>query len=215
MRGRRLTQLVRVAGLATMVVVASASCGDVVRGGRGQSFLIIEKIEAASGATGNVGQTLASDVLTFVEQQIGGQTVRVPTVFEDTGTAQLKMFIKDIGNPGAPAGPTIINEVTITRFRVVYKRADGRNTPGVDVPYPFDGGVTQNVTNQGALIGPFTIVRVQAKLEAPLKALAGNGGATAIFTIAEVTFFGHDQAGNAVSVTGLISINFSDWGDPS
>ena len=36
-----------------------------------------------------------------------------------------------------------------------------------------------------------------------------------ISTIAEVTFYGRDQAGNEISVTGLLSINFGDFGDPS
>jgi hypothetical protein len=58
------------------------------------------------------------------------------------------------------------------------------------------------------------LVRAQAKLEAPLKALAGGGGSIIISTIAQVTFYGRDQAGNDVSVTGQISVNFADWGDP-
>ena len=61
----------------------------------------------------------------------------------------------------------------------------------------------------------FDLVRVQAKLEPPLKNLAAGGAQNVISTIAEVTFFGRDQAGNEVSVTGSISVNFSDWGDPS
>ena len=28
----------------------------------------------------------------------------------------------------------------MTRYRVEFRRTDGRNTPGVDVPYGFDGG---------------------------------------------------------------------------
>ena len=61
----------------------------------------------------------------------------------------------------------------------------------------------------------FTIVRVQAKLEAPLSTLAGyNGGALVISTIADVTFFGKDQTGRDVTVSGSMSINFADWADP-
>jgi hypothetical protein len=33
--------------------------------------------------------------------------------------------------------------------------------------------------------------------------------------MAEITFYGQDQNGNSVSVTGSISVNFADWGDPS
>ena len=35
-----------------------------------------------------------------------------------------------------------------------------------------------------------------------------------ISTIAEVTFYGHDQTGREVQVQGLTSVNFADWGDP-
>ena len=98
-------------------------------------------------------------------------------------------------------------------------RSDGRNTPGVDVPFGFDGGVTLTVDDTGGAAA-FTLVRVQAKLEAPLLALRRPsglppGGASVISTLAQITFYGADQAGRAVSVTGTISVNFADWADPS
>jgi hypothetical protein len=80
---------------------------------------------------------------------------------------------------------------------------------GVDVPYAFDSGVT--VTVDGAATVPFTLVRAQAKHEAPLKALAGHGGAQHINTVARVTFYGRDQSGREVSVTGNIEVSFADW----
>ena len=46
---------------------------------------------------------------------------------------------------------------------------------------------------------------------APLQALRFGGGALAISTIARVTFYGHDQTGREVSVTGNIEVNFADW----
>ena len=79
------------------------------------------------------------------------------------------------------------------------------------MPYPFDGGVTFSVLDIGA--ATFAIVRGQAKLEPPLLALWGKGGAAVISTIAEITFFGHDQTGAEVSAVGRISVNFADWGD--
>jgi hypothetical protein len=33
-------------------------------------------------------------------------------------------------------------------------------------------------------------------------------------TIAEVTFYGADQAGRAVQVVGRIGVNFANWSDP-
>ena len=104
--------------------------------------------------------------------------------------------------------------ITVTRYHVDFRRTDGRATPGVDVPYPFDGAATGTFdANGGALT--FALVRAQAKLEEPLKALRGGGGAILLSVIADVTFYGHDQNGNAVSVTGQISVNFADWGDPT
>jgi hypothetical protein len=84
----------------------------------------------------------------------------------------------------------------------------------VDVPYGFDGAMTVTVKDTEA-VANFNLVRVQSKQEAPLQALTGGGGANAISTIAEITFYGKDQAGRDVSVTGRIGVNFADWGDPS
>jgi hypothetical protein len=194
-----------------LCVLLCGSCGTVVRQGRGASYLIIDVLSAASGATpGEFGNVLQSDVITNVTVPGGGVA---PTFFEDNGQALFRLALKDIGTP---SGPTTNNEITITGYRVTFTRADGRNTPGVDVPYPFDGAATGTVKVGGVQTTlQFVIVRAQAKLEAPLAALRGMGGAVIISTIAEVTFYGHDQVGNQVSVTGTISVNFADWADPS
>jgi hypothetical protein len=96
---------------------------------------------------------------------------------------------------------------------VKYVRSDGRNTQGVDVPFEFDGAMTLTVGADSAK-ATMTLVRVQSKSEAPLQALVGSFGPS-ISTIAEVTFYGKDQAGRDVSVVGKISVNFADWQDPS
>ena len=194
-----------------LCVLLCGSCGTVVRQGRGASYLIIDMLSAASGATpGEFGNVLQSDVITNVTVPGGGVA---PTFFEDNGQALFRLALKDIGTP---SGPTTNNEITITSYRVTFTRADGRNTPGVDVPYPFDGAATGTVKVGGVQTTlQFVIVRAQAKLEAPLAALRGMGGAVIISTIAEVTFYGHDQVGNQVNVTGTISVNFADWADPS
>ena len=91
-------------------------------------------------------------------------------------------------------------------------RADGRNTPGVDVPYPFDGAMTVTVRT-GEVTAGFELVRHIAKLEAPLQAL-GQEREWNISTITEVTFFGFDQTGREVSVTGRLLVNFANFADP-
>jgi hypothetical protein len=82
---------------------------------------------------------------------------------------------------------------------------------GVDVPFAFDSGVTQTIAAGGSASVPFTLVRIQAKLEAPLQALGGHRGQLVISTIAHVTFYGHDQNGRDVSVEGNIEVDFADW----
>ena len=186
--------------LALALAVTSVSCGDVVRQGRGSSYLIIQRLEGARGGAQSIVFTgvLRSDV-----QTNGG-------VFEDNGRVGLRLAMKDVT---LPTGPTSNNAVTVTRYRVDFKRSDGRNTPGVDVPYGFDGGMTLTVSDSSPVEGVFTLVRAQAKLEAPLMTLVNLGGGVAIATLADVTFYGRDQAGNEVSITGTISVNFADWGD--
>lgn len=197
-RLRRLTTALGAAG----IMLGSVSCGDVTQQGRSPSILIIDALEAASGATpAQFGGFLHSDV-----QTNGG-------IFNDIGQATLRVMLKDPGNPGAPSGPSNLNAVTVNRYRIEYRRADGRNRPGVDVPYPIDGAITATITAQPLDAG-FEIVRHHAKLEPPLLGLRGLGGSVLISTIGEITFYGRDQVGNEVKATGTITVDFGDFADP-
>lgn len=199
--------------IGTAAVLASAGCGETARAGRSSAILIIGAIEAASGADPTrFGNVLNSDVETLVQTTVNGQTVRVPTVFNDPATVTLRAEMK---NPLAPTSPGALNDITITRYQVRFRRSDGRNTPGVDVPYGFDGAFTITVPVSGSAQGGFDIVRHQNKREPPLSNMKGGGGAQLLTVIAEVTFYGTDQAGNEVSATGALSINFADFGDPT
>ena len=123
----------------------------------------------------------------------------------------LRLSPKDIGQPGAPTTPSTNNEVTVTRVHVAYRRTDGRNIQGVDVPYAFDTATTGTVPATGLATLGFILVRNTAKQESPLIQLETNG--IIISTIADVTFFGHDQVGNDISVTGSIGVDFGNFGD--
>jgi hypothetical protein len=198
--GRAALAAVAVAALAT------AACSDKVLQGKGSSYLVIDELAAGQGGSASTtfSTLLQSDVLTN-----GG-------VFEDSGRVTLHIAMKDVvGNPYTPSvgtEPTANNFITVNRYHVDFVRSDGRNVQGVDVPYSVDGAVTGTITtSQTQLV--FPLVPVQRKLEAPLRALRNGGGAVAIMTVASVTFYGFDQTGNAVAVTGLISVNFADWAD--
>jgi hypothetical protein len=192
LRGRS-ARLAAAAAVAVASVVASGCGSETLRQSTASSYLVILHLGADDDAV-----ALRSDVRTN-----GG-------ILEDNGVVRMSASMKDVTNP---AGPSDNNAITINRYRVTYRRTDGRNNPGVDVPYAFDGATTFTVFPGNTVEVPFVLVRVQAKVEAPLSALAGSGGAAVISTIADVTFYGRDQTGREVSITGSISVNFADWAD--
>lgn len=198
---RRVTVRHRSLAAAALVAAAATACGDFVRQGRSPVMLVIDRLEAASGADDSptFGGTLQSDVVTVVDGS--------STIFSDSGRVSFRLVMKDIS-----VAPTGINTVTVNRYRVVFRRADGRNTPGVDVPFPFDSAVTFTVVPGTVATSTFELVRHVAKAEAPLGALEFS--AVVISTIADVTFFGRDQAGNEVSTTGSIGVQFGNFADP-
>ena len=190
------------------VTLTGVSCGELTRQGQSASYVIVTELVAASGAEPEeFGGTLFSDVITMVEVE----NVRVPTVFADLGRVTMQLALKDPGPPSSPNAPTANNFITINRYRVTFTRADGRNTPGVDVPFGFDGAVTFTV-GAGAVTHSFELVRHIAKQEAPLRALASSE--VVIATIADVTFYGHDQTGREVSAQGRLLVQFGNFGDP-
>ena len=189
----------RIRTALVLSILLVTSCSKAIRTGQSPGYLIMTSLQGAPGLTGTFGSTLASDVLN-VNATTGAQSIA-----SDRGQASLQLAMKDPTGPG----PTDVNSITVTQYHVEYIRSDGRNVQGVDVPFAFDGAVT--VTVAGSASVPFTLVRIQAKQEAPLSALAFSGGANTITTIARVTFYGHDQNGREVSVTGNIEVTFSDW----
>ena len=211
MRTRNPFTTVARAALAAACLFSASGCGgELLRTGRAPVYLVVTRVIAAAGGGSGAGDSsfLLSDVQTLVDTTINGQTVKVPTVFNDNVTIDVRIEAK---NPQFPT--TAINSVTMTRYRVVFRRTDGRNAPGTDVPYPFDGALTATISESASL--SFEIVRHQAKLEPPLKNLAGFGGLGFISTIAEITLWGRDQNGNEVVANANLEVHFGDFGDES
>jgi hypothetical protein len=181
----------------------TAGCGKYVRDqGRSPVQVLVTSLQAAAGADSSTfGVPLLSDVITD------------NTVLNDLGQVTMELILKDPGQTGTTASPSSLNQVTINRYHVSYRRADGRNTEGVDVPYGFDSAVTFTIPSSGSVTSVFELVRHDAKMEAPLRALVANG--IVITTIADVTFYGRDLAGNEVSATGSIQVDFGNFADPS
>jgi hypothetical protein len=189
-------KLLPLASVACMAVL-TAACSDFITQDRSSVTLIIDALEAASGAQDSpkFAGTLQSDVDT------GG------TVFSDSGRVTMRLIMKDPAEIG-----TAVNAVTINRYRVEFRRADGRRTPGVDVPHPFDSAITFTVAPGSTVTAGFELIRHVAKLEAPLLGLTNNP--VIISTVADVTFFGRDQAGRELSTSGSIGIQFGNFADP-
>jgi hypothetical protein len=183
--GGRVVMALALAGTLTL-----ASCSKAIRTGQSSSYLVITTLTGGPQNDATVESDVVSDE---------------GSIFSDVGEAAFLLQMKDNGG----LGPSPANAITLTQYRVEYIRSDGRNTPGVDVPFPFTSGVTTTISGEGGI--GFTLVRTQAKEEAPLRALRFGGGARAISVIARVTFYGHDQTGREVSVTGNIDVTFADW----
>jgi len=196
-------KLTKTSAVVVTVILASlsAGCGQYIRGDRAPVILRIESLLAGEGGSPqNFNGTLRSDVRTN------------GSIFDDMGRVIIALLLKDPGSAGVTTGPTAMNSVTITGYRVTFRRTDGRNTPGVDVPFPFESAVTFTVLQDAASSVTFELIRHTSKAEPPLAGLVGS--LVIISTIADVTFFGHDQAGNKVSVTGSIGVLFGDFADP-
>jgi hypothetical protein len=191
------------------LLVATSTCGEVVREGRAPVYLVIDSLQGAQGnKPATLGNPLTSDVITNVTTPAPcSEATPCPTVFNDLGSVVFRLVAKDVS-----VAPTSNNQVRITQYHVAYRRADGRNTPGVDVPFGFDGAITGTVPPAGTATFGFELVRSVAKSETPLVQLVSNAGVL-INAIADVTFYGRDQVGNDISAAGSISIEFGNFGD--
>jgi len=209
MNTSRVSSIVARLAVGAVCVLASTSCGsELLRTSRAPVYLVVLNTSAASSNSGSASAFLQSDVQTLVDGTVNGQPTKVPTIFSDNAVVTLRV---DPKNPTVET--TLINAVTLTRYHVNYRRTDGRNAPGVDVPYPIDGGLGVTIDAGKSQDVTFEIVRHQAKLEPPLRNLVSVGGLGFISTIAEITFFGRDQNGNEVTTTALMDVQFGDFAD--
>ncbi len=162
-----------------------------------RTILVIDSIDALDPDGNPVGE-LYSDVC-------AGTSLGC-TVTNDNAlvvmTARVENAFRDFGKFG---------DFIIDRYRVTYIRADGRNVPGVDVPYAFDAASSFRVPGNITVSHQIMVVRPQAKLEPPLSELAYGGGAVVLSVLAQIDFYGADIEGRAVEVRGSLDITFADY----
>jgi len=195
---------------AIVLVAATSACGDVIRQGKAPVVIVVDSFKGAPGGgfgANTCTDTLRSDVVVnAVSPAPCTPAAPCPTIYDDSGQVTMHLAPKDIA-----IEPTSNNQVTISRYHVTFRRADGRNTQGVDVPFGFDGSVTGTIPPTGTVTLSFELVRHVAKDESPLVQLRTSPNI--INTLADVTFYGTDLVGNAVTASASMSIEFGNFGD--
>ena len=186
----------RIAVLLSAFLVL-VSCNPVEDDSESASMLLVDNLLGRDTA-GKAGNFLQSDVITK------------GSIFADTATATLRAVTVD---PDPLLGTSPYNDIVLTRYIVSYSRTDGRNAPGVDVPYPFEGSLSTVVKAGSQSTISFVIVREVAKIEPPLIGLADLGEEMVLACTAKVEFYGHDNVNKTVKATGYLTIYFANYAD--
>jgi hypothetical protein len=164
----------------------------------------IVSMTVSQGEQGGAGEAVTD---LFSDVCFANEEVPPCSTFNDNGIVTMIAFPKDGAQPSSS-----INSVTFTRYRVTFIRADGRNVPGVDVPYAFDGAINFTVpVGGGEVERGFLLVRHQAKAESPLRELTQAEAVLSV--IGQIDFYGADAGGRTIKVTGYVNITFGDFGN--
>ncbi len=174
------------------------SCNSIEDDSQSASMLIVENL-LGRDASGKPGNFLQSDVL-----------LSTGTIVADTATATLRAATLD---PDPILGTSPYNDLVLTRYLVSYTRTDGRNVPGVDVPYPFEGSLSTVIKAGSTSTISFIIVREVAKIEPPLVQLVDIGAEQVLACTARIEFYGHDNVNKTVKATGYLTIYFANYAD--
>ena len=184
-----------VASLAAVFGLPHSGCTpDFAADNQSNVILRFVEMEAESGADNELGAFLNSDVR---------------PIFNDNVSITLEALPK---NPNFELEAPL-ESVLVTRYEVNYRRSDGLNREGVDVPYRITGGLSTLVPFNDTADVVFVVVRHQAKFEPPLTNLAGAANPVVLTMVAEITLHGQTTSGRAVSARGFLTINFADFAD--
>lgn len=182
---------------AGVLILASISCNPLENESRSSSFIIVEKIE---------GQDISGQTQNFLQSDVSVSG----TAIADIATATLRATLLD---PDPLLPPSQYNDIMLTRYVVSYSRTDGRNRPGIDVPYSFEGSLSLLLRIGTSTPFNFVIVREVAKVEPPLSNLWNLGWEGVLQVTARVDFYGQDVARRQVKATGFLPIFFANYAD--
>lgn len=182
---------------------SAVACNPVEKESQSASRLILDSLMGIN-VDGNTVGYLNSDVV-LVDATTGALSWRA-----DTATAAFSVVPYD---PQPLLGTSAYFDVQITRYTVSFVRNDGRNVPGRDVPYPFEGQVALKIgVNQSGALS-FIIVREVAKQEMPLLGLYNANIGDVLNMTAVIEFYGHDLAGRTVTARGTLPVYFANYAD--
>lgn len=202
MRHKNLIRMTAQALAVSVLVFALSACNPLEKKTDAMSYLQILALQG-NDAAGTAGDFIDSDVL-FQDPTTGAESI-----IADAATVTLTASMLD---PDPLMGISPYADVELTGYTVTYTRSDGKNTPGVDVPYPIDGSMTGLVEIGSQSSFSFVIVRELAKNEPPLlDLLQATTRAEGITVTAKVDIYGHDLTGAQVKTTGYISITFANF----
>jgi hypothetical protein len=207
----------KVLGIGALAVSMAGCVPDWAK--ENETGLIMEIAEIVTFAggeeSGTASSILRSDVVTD------------GSVFNDDAVVTVNLYRK---NPTVTA-TSALEHVRLESYQVRFFRTDGHSIEGVDVPHRITGPLsslrfhTPTETGEVEIDAPITIVRHQAKLEAPLinlSALLGNTaidqfllpGQGLITAVAEITIYARQvTTGEALSATGNVQVTFGNFAD--
>jgi hypothetical protein len=190
-----------IAGLLAAGLLACTACTpDWARDNDSDVLLVMRSVLGQKGGnTGTPTTQLLSDV-------------RSPGIINDNAQLVLGVTMKNPLVTSGVAGSGL-NDVLLERYVVRYYRADGRGTPGVDVPHDVSGEMSGRITPGGELTTSIIVVRHQAKEEPPLRNMFSEGGEDVVTMAAEITVYGHTVSKKTVTASGRLEIVFADFAD--
>ncbi len=199
---RHMTTWFKILGLAALALLAWA-CNPVENDSKSPSMIVIESIRGTD-IEGNEADYLQSDVVKV------DATTQAQSIHADPALASLRAATLD---PKPVSGVSQWSDIMLTRYVVSYSRADGKNVPGTDVPYPFEGSLSFLLKNSVTTDVGFIAVREVAKAEPPLVNLVANRAEGVIQCRAQIDFYGQDMTGKKVKATGYLTVFFANYAD--
>lgn len=189
-------------------------------------LLLLAALMAGCTAEGDIDNTdnnvvLVVGAITQSSDPFGDMLTSGKTFPPDTIDVEFSVFPKSQTPP--PGTPTELDlqQVVIERYEVTFQRTDG----GSAVPPGFERGINLvvRVTPIGQQPRTSTILGLElvpstSKTQPPLSFLVDPGfepstGFVNIQVRATIRFFGRTLAGDPVSATATVGINFADFGD--